>query len=67
MLSSALARTRDVVVSNIEGANAGPRVHIIVDPVRQLTMTRSSSVNFTGVRDAEHSLVYDLEPVLEAE
>jgi hypothetical protein len=50
-----------VVVSNVEGANARPRVRIIVDPVRQLTMTRSSSVNFTGVRDAEHSLVYDLE------
>lgn len=51
-----------VVVSKIEGANARPRVRIIADPVRQLTMTQSSSVNFTGVRDAEHSLVYDLEP-----
>jgi hypothetical protein len=55
-----------VVVSNIEGANARPKVRIIVDPVRQLTMTRSSSVNFTGVRDAEHSLVYDLGPDPEA-
>lgn len=56
-----------IVVSNIEGANARPRVRIIVDPVHQLTMTRSSSVNYTGVRDAEHSLVYDLEPSPEDE
>lgn len=56
-----------VVVSNIEGANARPKVRIIVDPVRQLTITRSSSVNFTGVRDTEHSLVYDLEPFPEEE
>jgi hypothetical protein len=56
-----------VVVSNIEGVNARPKVRIIADPVHQLTMTESSSVIFTGVRSAEHSLVYDLEPFSEEE
>ena len=51
-----------VVVSNIEGADARPKVRIIVDPVHQLSMAQSSSVSFTGVRSAEHSLVYDLGP-----
>jgi hypothetical protein len=51
-----------VVVSNVEGADARPKVRIIVDPVHQLSMTESSSVGFTGVRDALHSLVYDLGP-----
>ena len=51
-----------VVVSNVEGADAHPKVRIIVDPVHQLTMTQTSSVSFTGVRSTEHSLVYDLGP-----
>lgn len=51
-----------VVVSGVEGANARPRVRIIVDPVHQLTMQATSTVVFTGVRGAEHSLVYDLGP-----
>lgn len=54
-----------VVVSNIEGANARPKVRIIVDPVHQLAITESSAVKFTGVRSAEHSLVYNLEPLPE--
>lgn len=54
-----------VVVSNVEGADARPKVRIIVDPVHQLTMSQSSSVNFTGVRGAEHSLLYDLGPAPE--
>ena len=54
-----------VVVSNVEGANAKPKVRIIIDPVHQLTMTQSSSVSYTGVRSAEHSLVYELEPMSE--
>lgn len=53
-----------VVVSNIEGVNAKPKVRIIVDPVHQLVMTESSSINFSGVRSAEHSLVYNLEQQL---
>jgi hypothetical protein len=56
-----------IVVSNIEGTNARPKVRIIVDPAHQLRMRESSSVSFTGVRSAEHSLVYDLEPVPEKE
>ena len=51
-----------VVVSGVEGADARPRVRIIVDPVHQLTMQASSTVVYTGVRGAEHSLVYDLGP-----
>jgi hypothetical protein len=52
-----------VVVSDIEGADARPKVRIIVYPVHQLTMTHSSSVSYTGVRSTEHSLVYHLEQV----
>lgn len=57
-----------VVVSNVEGINARPKVRIIVDPVNQLKVAPSSAVTFTGVRSAEHSLVYDLgqTPVAEA-
>jgi hypothetical protein len=39
-----------VVVSGVEGADARPRVRIIVDPVHQLTMQASSAVVFTGIR-----------------
>ncbi len=52
-----------VVVSGIEGADARPKVRVIVDPLHQLQLTETSSVNFTGIRSAEHSLVYDLVPV----
>jgi hypothetical protein len=48
-----------VVVSGVEGQNAAPQVRIIVDPLRQLEMTETSSVSFTGVRGS-HSLVYEL-------
>lgn len=51
-----------VVVSHVEGLEARPKVRIIVDPVNQLRMVDSSSVMFTGVRGAEHSLVYDFVP-----
>jgi hypothetical protein len=50
------------VVSNIEGLDARPKVRIIVDPVHQLATTESSSVTFTGVRSAEHSVVRYLGP-----
>jgi hypothetical protein len=56
-----------IVVSNIEGVNARPKVRIIIDPVHQLAMTQSSTVSFTGVRSAEHSLVYDLLPIRDDE
>lgn len=51
-----------VVVSNVEGADARPRVRIIVDPVHQLAVQASSTVVFTGVRGVQHSLVYELGP-----
>lgn len=54
-----------VVVSNVEGPDAHPKVRIIVDPVHQLTMTQSSAVSFTGVRSAQHSLLYDLGPQMD--
>jgi hypothetical protein len=48
-----------VVVSGVEGQNAAPKVRIIVDPLRQLEMTETSSVSFTGVR-ASQSLLHEL-------
>jgi hypothetical protein len=48
-----------VVVSGVEGQNTAPRVRVIIDPLRQLEMTETSSVSFTGVR-ASQSLVYEL-------
>ena len=56
-----------VVVSGIEGTNARPKVRVIVDPVHQLRMTETSAVSFTGVRSAQHSLMYDLVPEEDAE
>lgn len=56
-----------VVVSGVEGADARPRVRIIVDPVHQLTMQASSTVVFTGVRGVQHSLVYELGPAPDAD
>ena len=50
-----------VVVSELEGPNASPKVRVIVEPVNQLKMSEASSVSFTGVR-ASHSVVYDFVP-----
>jgi hypothetical protein len=50
-----------VVVSNVEGADAKPKVRVIADPLTQLRMVESSEVRFSGIR-ASHSLVYDLAP-----
>lgn len=47
-----------VIVSDIEGENARPKVRIIVDPLAQLKVAEKSSVPFTGVK-ATQSLVYD--------
>jgi hypothetical protein len=38
---------------------------VIIDPLHQLRMTETSSITFTGVRSAEHSLLYDFAPVAE--
>jgi len=49
-----------IIVSNIEGVNASPRVRVFVDPLKQLQLTDRGSVTLTGVRNAT-SLVYELE------
>jgi len=47
-----------VVVSGVEGANASPQVRII-DDLRQLQMSESSRVQFSGVQSAT-SLLFRL-------
>lgn len=47
-----------VVVSGVEGQRATPRVRVIVEPLKQLAITETSSVSFTGVRESQ-SLIYD--------
>jgi hypothetical protein len=49
-----------VVVSELEGENASPKVRVIIDPLSQLSMSESSSVTFTGVRSSQ-SVVYPFE------
>lgn len=51
-----------VVISNVEGAGAHPKVRLIADPVRQLTVNHATAMTLSGVRTAEDSLVYNLEP-----
>lgn len=50
-----------VVVSNLEGENAKPRVRVMVDPLAQLRVAETSQVRFSGVQQSQ-SLVYDLRP-----
>ena len=49
-----------VVVSELEGENPSPKVRIIIDPLSQLSIAKSSSVTFTGVRSSQ-SVVYQFE------
>lgn len=49
-----------VVVSELEGENASPKVRVIIDPLSQLTISEPSSVTFTGVRSSQ-SVVYKFE------
>ena len=49
-----------VVVSELEGENALPKVRVIINPLSQLTLSESSSVTFTAVRSS-HSVVYEFE------
>ncbi len=49
-----------VVVSELEGENASPKVRIIMDPLNQLKMSNSSSITFTGVRSSL-SVIYQFE------
>ncbi|GAA2131766.1 ATP-binding protein [Nocardioides bigeumensis] len=54
-----------VVVSGLEGAQAKPKVRVIVEPMRHLNVSKSSQVLLTGVHQAQ-SLVFDLAPTTEA-
>ena len=47
-----------VVVSDIEGVDARPKVRVIVDPLNQLQPTESGSITLSGVRSTR-SLVYE--------
>ena len=47
-----------VIVSDVEGTDANPKVRIIVDPLRQLQTTQSGGITLSGVRKATH-MVYD--------
>lgn len=49
-----------VVVSQLEGVDARPRVRFIPDPLRQLDVTGSGTITVTGVRHAE-SLIFDFD------
>lgn len=49
-----------VVISNIEGADAQPKVRVIADPVHQLTVSNASAMTLSGIRAAKDSLVYNL-------
>jgi len=51
-----------VIVSNVEGANARPKVRVIVDPLKQLPMSTANSITLSGIRSAEYSQIYDLVP-----
>ena len=58
-------KTRDyflIVVSEIEGSNARPKVRVFVNPLGQLQPTGSRSITLTGVRTAP-SLVYEFEQI----
>ena len=56
-----------IVVSEIEGAAARPKIRVLLDPLRQLRMSSNSTMTLSGVRSAEKSLVYDFEPTDEAD
>ena len=47
-----------VIVSDIEGVDARPKVRVIVDPLNQLQPTESGSITLSGVHSAT-SLVYE--------
>ena len=49
-----------VVVSELEGASAKPRVRIIADPVNQLAVAGTANITMTGVKHAA-SLLFEYE------
>jgi hypothetical protein len=50
-----------VVVSGLEGANATPKVRVIVDPLKQLAITEGSSVSLAGIQNSQ-SIMYEFVP-----
>lgn len=48
-----------VIVSNLEGKTARPKVRVIVDPLRQLVMKQTSKVQFSGITEAD-SLIFHM-------
>lgn len=47
-----------VIVSNVEGVDARPKVRVIVDPVRHLQTVPRGAITLSGIRSAT-SLTYD--------
>ena len=45
-----------VIVSDVEGADANPKVRLIVDPLHQLQPTDSGAITLSGVRSATNLL-----------
>ena len=56
-----------VVVSDIEGIDARPKVRVLPDPLKQLRQTHNGSITLSGVKSADKSLVYQFEPVEDTE
>ena len=54
-----------VIVSEIEGTDARPKVRVFVDPLNQLTQTHHGSVTLSGIHSAK-SVVYEFEPADDA-
>ena len=56
-----------IVVSEIEGVDARPKVRVFADPLKQLRQTHNGSITLSGVKSADKSLLYEFEPIEDAE
>ena len=56
-----------IVVSEIEGVDARPKVRVFADPLKQLSQTHNGSITLSGVKNADKSLLYEFEPIEDAE
>ena len=56
-----------IVVSEIEGVDARPKVRVFADPLTQLRQTHNGSITLSGVKSADKSLLYEFEPIEDAE
>ena len=50
-----------VIVSNVEGVGASPKVRVIVDPMNQLTPVDSWNVTLSGIHSS-HAVEYHFQP-----